>query len=177
MVIAETMLAASLLKGAITSVKSLLNSAQDVQSIYKGLDVLFTYRDAASKELEEQKKRNTDDEDLSITSIAASVLEQKRLDRQIANIGAKIDNKFGLGTWQEIIDLREKKIEEREVSRKVTKEKAKKVAKKKKEHRKDLTNKIYIYSVEFIKVVFLVSVAIGLGYIVWTNRCQGTTCL
>ena len=171
MVIAETMLAASLLKGAITSVKSLLNSAQDVQSIYKGLDVLFTYRDAASKELEEQKKRNTDDEDLSITSIAASVLEQ------IANIGAKIDNKFGLGTWQEIIDLREKKIEEREVSRKVTKEKAKKVAKKKKEHRKDLTNKIYIYSVEFIKVVFLVSVAIGLGYIVWTNRCQGTTCL
>ena len=56
MVIAETMLAASLLKGAITSVKSLLNSAQDVQSIYKGLDVLFTYRDAASKELEEQMK-------------------------------------------------------------------------------------------------------------------------
>jgi hypothetical protein len=44
MVIAESLLVFSLVKGAVDAVKSALDTAEDVQGIYKGLDALFHHQ-------------------------------------------------------------------------------------------------------------------------------------
>jgi hypothetical protein len=51
MVIAESLLVFSLVKGAVDAVKSALDTAEDVQGIYKGLDALFHHKDAAEQEI------------------------------------------------------------------------------------------------------------------------------
>ena len=59
------------------------------------------------------KKMNEDeDDDLSVGAVATMVLEQKKMDREIMNLGIRIDNKFGEGTWTEILETRKKLIEE-----------------------------------------------------------------
>ena len=113
--IAESLAAFALVKGAVDAVKSAVDTAQDVQGISSGLDALFHHRDAAARELKKKEKtakpksklhkffskktgEDTEDE-LSVGAVAAMVLEQKKIDRDILNLGIRIDNKFGEGTW------------------------------------------------------------------------------
>jgi hypothetical protein len=96
MVIAESLLVFSLVKGAVDAVKSALDTAEDVQGIYKRLDALFHYKDAAEQEIAKKKpkpksklhaffskKMGDDDDDLSVGAVAAMVLEKKKLDREL----------------------------------------------------------------------------------------------
>ena len=53
MVVAETMIAFSLVKGAVELCKNALDTAEDVKGIYSGLDQLFKHRDAASRAIAE----------------------------------------------------------------------------------------------------------------------------
>ena len=53
-----------------------------------------------------------EDDDLSVGAVATMVLEQKKMDREILNLGIRIDNKFGEGTWDEILETRKRMIAE-----------------------------------------------------------------
>ena len=138
--IAESLAAFALVKGAVDAVKSAVDTAQDVQGISAGLDALFHHRDAAARELKKKEKptkpksklhnffskktgEDTEDE-LSVGAVAAMVLEQKKIDRDILNLGIRIDNKFGEGTWDEILVTRKALLEERKEKRKKAKEAA-----------------------------------------------------
>ena len=69
------------------------------------------------------KKMNEDeDDDLSVGAVATMVLEQKKMDREIMNLGIRIDNKFGEGTWTEILETRKKMIEEHNKQAKIQRE-------------------------------------------------------
>tara|TARA_Y100001963_G_C6488456_1_gene312288 strand:- start:220 stop:585 length:366 start_codon:yes stop_codon:yes gene_type:complete len=59
-----------------------------------------------------KKMHEDEDDDLSVGAVATMVLEQKKMDREIMNLGIRIDNKFGEGTWTEILETRKKMIEE-----------------------------------------------------------------
>ena len=84
----------------------------------------------------------------------------------------RIDNKFGTGTWDEILKTREKLLEERAEKKKT----ARKAAKKKKIEEKEFWDKVVHYFVEFFKLVFVLASAYGIGWIIWVNRCTEGNC-
>ena len=187
MVVAETMLAASLVKAAISTCRTVLETTEDVSSIYGSLDTLFKHKDAHTKELANKKKlpssklrsslsktTHEDEEDeTSIGAVAAEVLEQKSLDRAIENLARTINNKYGIGTWEEILELREEKIAEQ----KVKQEKQKKLTKQKNINAGERKKKLYHYAIEVLKVIFVIALGLGMAYTVWINRCQGSGCI
>ena len=182
MVIAESMAAFALVKGAVDAIKSAMDTADDVKGIYSGLDALFHHKDAVDREVKKKKKEtkpksrlaqffgkkmgeNTEDE-LSVGAVAAMVLEQKQVDRQIENLGIRIDNKFGEGTWAEILATRETLLQERKAERKKAKEAAAAHAKEDQE----FYDKIIHWIIEFGKFI---AIAVGVSivaYLIWINR-------
>jgi hypothetical protein len=179
--IVESMAAFALVKGAVNAVKTAIDTADDVKGIYSGLDSLFKHRDAVAKEVKKNeqvkpksklslffnKKTNEDTEDdLSVGNVAAMVLEQKKIDRDILNLGIRIDNKFGPGTWTEIMETREKMIVERNIKR----EKQKEAARERIKEENAFFDRV-LYILGEIGKVILVFVVLGImGYIIWINR-------
>ena len=62
------------------------------------------------------------EDDTSLGAVAADVLEHKKIERQIENLGVRIDNKFGEGTWRQILEERQHRIEEKKEKLKKKKE-------------------------------------------------------
>ena len=122
---------------AIAGTKKLLESANDLKDIAGGLDKLFHASEAKPKKVEHKKPKtrmqqllrmksgDADyDDETSISSVANDVLEQKRNDMALHNLGVEIDNKFGKGTFEAIKEERAKRIEAKKVQAKKNKEKA-----------------------------------------------------
>ena len=176
------MAAFALVKGTIDAVKAAVDTAQDVQGISSGLDALFHHRDAAARELKKKaktakpksklhkffsKKTGEDEEDeLSVGAVAAMVLEQKKIDRDILNLGIRIDNKFGEGTWDEIIQTRDNLLEERKAKRK----KAKEAAAAQALEDEAFYDKIIRCIIEAGKLIGVLAAAVIAGAIIWMNR-------
>ena len=141
----------ALAKKSIEICKSALETAEDVQGIAGHLDNLFHQRDKALQHVEDAKnkpqsamqiaianKTGGDSSDTSISAVVSEVLEQKKIDRAILNLSIQINNKFGDGTWDEIIKLREERVK----AKKEQLEKAKAYVAKKK-----LEDKIFLQKV------------------------------
>jgi cobalamin-dependent methionine synthase I len=174
-----------LAQGAISAVKSALDTADDAGGVYSALDTLFRARDSAHKQLEKkanQKPKSKlrsifsrrtgadENDDTSIAAVAASVLEQKKLEREILNLGIRIDNKFGLGTWDEILELREQKIKERDKQAEIDTQ----LELSDKLERQDKLEK---YAMEGLKLLGVLAAGVGVvGYVLYSARCSGSTC-
>ena len=118
---------------AIAAVKVGLKTAKDVQGIASSLDALFHHssevkKKAAQKEPSKLKQflnRKTgedEEDDTSIASAMNDVVQQKILDREILNLSIKINNKFGPGVWQQILKIREERVEKRKEMERVSQE-------------------------------------------------------
>tara|TARA_R110000822_G_scaffold105492_2_gene233288 strand:- start:659 stop:1243 length:585 start_codon:yes stop_codon:yes gene_type:complete len=182
MVIVESMAAFALVKGAVDAVKSAMDTADDVKGIYNGLDALFKHKDAVDREVGKKKKEtkprsklaqffgkkmgDDTDDDLGVGAVAAMVLEQKKIDRDILNLGIRIDNKFGEGTWDEILATRETLLQERKEKRKKAKEAAAAHAKEDQE----FYDKIIHWIIEFGKFIAIAVLVSIVAYTVWINR-------
>ena len=189
MVVAESLLVFSAVKSAVALCKGAIQTSNDVKGLYSGLDQLFKSREDAAKAIAAKKKKaepksklrklftktthENEEDDLSLGAIAALVIEQRQLERSIENLARSIDNKYGFGTFAEIEDLRNKKLEER----KVQKAKDKKIAKQKALATEETHERIYRYFLEFLKIVGVILLGLGMAYTVWINRCQGTGCI
>ena len=115
---------------AIAAVKVGLKTAKDVQGIASSLDALFHHsseikKKAAQKEPSKlkqflnRKTGETEGDDDSLSSVMTEVLEQKKIDREILN---QINNKFGPGVWQQILKIREGRVEKRKEMERVSQE-------------------------------------------------------
>ena len=136
--VAEILAGIALAKSAVSGIKSMLDTANDVNDIAHHIDNLFKSRDQVKRDIHKNqnakkpkskmramfnKKMNEDeDDDLSVGAVATMVLEQKKMDREILNLGIRIDNKFGEGTWTEILETRKKMIEEHNKQAKIQRE-------------------------------------------------------
>jgi hypothetical protein len=122
---------------AIAGTKKLLESANDLKDIAGGLDKLFHASEAKPKKVKHKKPKTrmqqllrmkSGDEDYddetSISSVANDVLEQRRNERALSNLGIEIDNKFGRGTFEAIKVERTKRIEDKKAQDKKNKERA-----------------------------------------------------
>jgi hypothetical protein len=186
MVVAESLAIFALAKKTVELVSSAVDTAENATSLYQGLDRLFHVKDQVSKHINKKPKKSKsklrsffnqttqeDEEDeLSVGSVAAMVLEQKKLDRKILNLSIKIDNKFGTGTWDEIISTRERLLKERAEKDK----EQKKSAKRKEIEEKEFWAKIAHYFIEFFKLIFILACAYGIGWLIWINRCTEGNC-
>jgi hypothetical protein len=123
---------------AIALVKAGLSHANDLKDIAGGLDKLFhATENKPKKEKKKLPKTRTQqllrmkagdddyDDDTSISAVANDILEQKKNERALSNLGVEIDNKFGRGTFEAIKAERAKRIEAKKVQTAKNKEKAK----------------------------------------------------
>ena len=134
--VVEILAGIALAKSAVSGIKSAIDAAKDVNDIAHHIDDLFRGQDQLRKKVAKDKKSKPkskmrsmfsrkmgedEDDDLSVGAVATMVLEQKKMDREILNLGIRIDNKFGRGTWDEIMTTRERLLEEHKL--KVAKQK------------------------------------------------------
>ena len=139
-------------KKSIELCKSALDTADDVSGIAGHLDNLFHHRDKALQHVEDAKnkpqsamqsaianKTGGDSSDTSISAVVSEVLEQKKIDRAILNLSIQINNKFGDGTWEEIMKVRAERVK----AKKEQQEKAKAYIAKKKLEDKIFWDKVF----------------------------------
>mgnify|MGYP006119635557 FL=1 len=128
--VVEILAGIALVKSAVSGVKSMIDTAKDVNEISHHLDDLFKGHEQVKKK--QAKKGNKewniylsgkfkDDEEeigTSMSDVTAEVIEQKQIEEQIKAMSNMLNKRFGAGTWNEILELRKKRIEEAKEARK-----------------------------------------------------------
>ena len=144
---------------AIAGAKKLLEASSDIKDIAGSIENLF--------HLTEKSKKNTkpNQSDTSIKSVVADVIEERNNQTRLRNLEIDIDNKFGFGTWAAIKEERERRLV--------------KAAKEKKAKEK-ASDKFYATSLywlgEFGKLLAVIALSGGAGYVIWINRCVDGIC-
>lgn len=166
-------------KKSIELCRSALETSDDISGIAGHLDNLFQQRDKAHQNIEDakNKKKKTklqsylasktggDDSDTSISAITSEIVEQKQTERAILNLSIQINNKFGEGTWEQILRVRAERVKEKK-ERQV---KAKAYLDKKKKADAIFWDKVLtaIWQTAIVLIIF--------GGIVWfiSKNCKG----
>jgi len=158
MVVVETMAALAIAKGAVSGIKSAIDTAKDVNDIAHFVDDLFKGYDqsrrAASKAQQKAKKGDKkwrdflgkklkdQDDDVSMSDTIAEVIEQKQIEEQLEATKRMLNKRFGASTWDDIVDLRNKKIEALKKKRAREKEERELAAERKRLGQEDTYDKI-----------------------------------
>ncbi len=149
-------------KSAVDGISKVIGTAKDPSEVAGHLDQLFkAHHDHAS--LQKKYKNNTewnkhltqqlDDGDEipgeSISDVTAEVIHQKQIEEQIYKAKLMINRRFGRNTWNEILELREKRIEENKIKRK----KAKEAFKEHQEAQREFWGKVWLFTWQSFVVV------------------------
>ena len=170
---------------AIAGTKKLLESASDLKDIAGGLDKLFHASEAKPKKVKHKKPKtrmqqllrmksgDADyDDETSISSVANDVLEQRRNERALSNLGIEIDNKFGKGTFEAIKAERVKRIEAKKIQTAKNKEKAR--------IKQEADDAWWDHTFAIIKNVMILIGAsllcVVVGYLLTTYGCKEAVC-
>ena len=148
--------------------------AKNIQSIGHSLEGLFHAQEEQKKKKGKAKPttrmqqvlkiRAGDegyDDETSISAVANAVLAEKQNARELQNLATEIDNKWGSGTWNQILQQRKKLLAEKAASEQLVKENALKKAK---------DDKIFWHKVlvEAGKVaIILIFAGIIIGFVMW----------
>jgi len=109
--IAETLAGIALVKSAVDGIKSTINTANDIGDIAKYVDNLLE----GEKQVQQQRARKSGlglGDQLGIESVAQEVIDARIAQEKINEMRTLVDLRFGPGTWQSIVDLRNKRIKE-----------------------------------------------------------------
>ena len=159
---------------SIAAVKTAIGAAKNIQSIGNSLEGLFHAQEQQKKKKGKAKPttrmqqvlrmRAGDegyDDETSFSAVANKVLEEKQTTRALENLATEIDNKWGSGTWNQILQQRKKLLSEKAASEQLIKENALKKAK---------DDKIFWHKVlvETGKgLIILVSACLIIGFVMW----------
>ena len=109
--IAETLAGIALVKSAVDGIKSTINTANDIGEIAKYVDNLLE----GEKQVQQQRARKSGlglGDQLGIESVAQEVIDARIAQEKINEMRTLVDMRFGPGTWQSIVDLRNKRLKE-----------------------------------------------------------------
>ena len=109
--IAETLAGIALVKSAVDGIKSTINTANDIGDIAKYVDNLLE----GEKQVQQQRAKKSGlglGDQLGIESVAQEVIDARIAQEKIQEMRTLVDLRFGPGTWQSIVDLRNKRIKE-----------------------------------------------------------------
>ena len=119
--VGEAIAAAAAFKAAVDGIKSAISTANDVRDIASQIDQLL---DSKSR-IDKAKNKKVAPGQFSISSIASETIDAKLAEEEMYQIKILIDNRFGHGTFQGILETRQKRIKEyKEAQIKLAKQKA-----------------------------------------------------
>jgi len=147
MVVAEVMAGISLVKASVEFIKSNIDTAKDIGEIAGAVDDLFRGQDEVEKKRSKKAGIGVGDQ-LGIKHIAQEVIDAKLAQEAMQEMRNMIDMRFGPGTWQTILNERQKRIHE---------EKERIAALKKEQQLKRQE------TLEAIKVALTIAVAVATG--------------
>ena len=132
----------ALVQKSVELIKSNISTANDIRDIAGAIDGLF----AGEKQV--QKERFGGKSVLGQTKdVAHSVIDAKLAQEQMQEISVMIDNRFGYGTWRQIVSERAKRIQDEKLAIKKQKAAARK---KREEFEETLTLELWVLSGIFI---------------------------
>ena len=99
---------------AIAFIKARINDVQSVADISQQIGTLFD----CQKKLNDERNKQAGVGDIKFQSSIDAVLEAKKLQEQMQEIKTMINLRFGPDTWQEIVDLHNKKLREQKEAEK-----------------------------------------------------------
>ena len=109
--IAEALAGIALVKSAVDGIKSTINTANDIGDIAKYVDNLLE----GEKQVQQQRAKKSGasiGDQFGIESVAQEVIDARIAQEKIQEMRTLVDMRFGPGTWQSIVDLRNKRIKE-----------------------------------------------------------------
>ena len=145
---------------AIAFIKARINDVQSVADISSQVSTLFD----CQKKLNDERNKQANVGDISFKSSIDAVLESKKLQEQMNEIRTMINLRFGPDTWQEIVDLHNKKLREQKEAQAKARREAIRKAKEFEETLKTVLIITGVIGVAVALLVFLmVSVARAMG--------------
>lgn len=145
---------------AIAFIKARINDVQSVADISSQVSTLFD----CQKKLNDERNKQASVGDISFKSSIDAVLESKKLQEQMNEIRTMINLRFGPDTWQEIVDLHNKKLREQKEAQAKARREAIRKAKEFEETLKTVLIITGVIGVAVALLVFLmVSVARAMG--------------
>ena len=99
------------MKSAVDGIKSTINTANDIGDIAKYVDNLLE----GEKQVQQQRAKRSGSsisDQFGIESVAQEVIDARIAQEKIQEMRTLVDMRFGPGTWQSIVDLRNKRIRE-----------------------------------------------------------------
>ena len=109
--IGEAMAGIALIKASVEFIKSNIDTAKDIGDIAGAVDGLFR----GQEEIEKKRSKKAGlgvGEQLGIKSVAQEVIDAKIAQEKMQEMKNMINMRFGPTTWQEIVDIRAKRIQE-----------------------------------------------------------------
>ena len=118
MAVAEILAGIALVKSSVEFIKSNINTAKDIGEIAGAIDGLFRGAEECQKSRNKKASTQGIKDQFGINSVAQEVIDAKLAEEKLQEMRNLVDMRFGPGTWQSILDLRAKRIqEEKEAAR------------------------------------------------------------
>ena len=147
--------ALALSKAAVAGVKGMISNCKDPSEVAGYVDQVFQAQYNIENEHKLHKgdpqwksflsKKWKDDGQTpgeSMSDITAEVIQKKQIEESIAQMARMINKRFGFNTWNEILDLRDERLEENKERRKIAKLKFEEEREKKRQKLLKLINNI-----------------------------------
>jgi len=112
MPVAEILAGISLVKASVDFIKSNIQTAQDIGDIAGAVDDLFRGHDETQKNRSKTAGVGGVSDQFGIKSVAQEVIDARIAGEAMQEMKNMINMRFGPDTWQSIIDLRAKRIQE-----------------------------------------------------------------
>ena len=118
MVVAEVLAGIALVKSSVDFIKSNIDTAKDIGEIAGAIDGLFQGAEQCQKQRNKKSGVSVKDQ-FGINSVAQEVIDAKLPEEKLQEMRTLVDMRFGPGTWQSILDLRAKRIQEEKEARRL----------------------------------------------------------
>ncbi len=176
--VAEILAGIALAKSAVSGVKSMINTAKDINEISHHIDDLFKGYDQSRHKVaqkEQGKKGNkewnkyltgkfkddAEQDGISFSDVTAEIIEKKQIEEQMKAMRILLNKRFGPDTWTEIIELRKKRVKEAKKAH----ERARKVAEANALENKNLLKEVWKWTWQLMTIFgFMMVVWAWLSY-------------
>ena len=124
MVVAEILTGIALVQKSVEFIKSNIGTVNDIKDIANQIDGFFTGEEQMNKR--QGKGMSIAEQFGSVESTASDFIDRKLLEEKRYELKLLIDNRFGHGTWEQILSERSEKIKQAKEAQRQAKIKAKK---------------------------------------------------
>ena len=123
-IVTATLTGIALIKKSVDFVKENISTVNDIKDIATQIDGFFTGEEQMNKR--QGKGMSIAEQFGSVESTASDFIDRKLLEEQRYELKLLIDNRFGHGTWEQILSERSEKIKQVKEAKRQAKIKAKK---------------------------------------------------